>query len=582
MLRPTLRSLATCLALALLAGCATPPAEPPAPEPVAQTPAPEIPERTIPDDSVFPLLLAEFAMRRRAYDVSLQQYLEQAPVLRDPGVSAHTTRLAQYLQKDMAALEAALLWAELEPDNAEANNTAAGLLVRQNRTTEAVPYLVAVERSAGNANFPVLVSNYTGLSLEEQQTLGDELLALSGEFPDSINLLLAQALVLTEDGKPNKARAKLDRILAQEPQQQQALLLEGKILADQGAPQPYARIEDVLQDNPEDTLLRMRYARLLTGSDMEAARTQFEILSAQSPEDADLLFSLALINREIGDQLAASAYLKQVIELGERVPESYYYLGRIAEERERPEEAIEYYGQVRGGAEYMAAVSRVGELLGESGQLERMADFYDEQRDESPNRTVQLYGIESDLLARHGTTQQAMALLDRALEELPDAYSLRYTRAMLFEQEGDLATMETELRAILDRDPANATALNALGYTLANRTDRHEEALELIQRALELEPGEPAILDSMGWVLFRLGRYEESLDYLTRAYQQFPDPEVAAHLGEVLWTTGDTDAALQVWRSAFLKDATHPVLLETLKRLDVDPADIDPRNQPPS
>ena len=125
------------------------------------------------------------------------------------------------------------------------------------------------------------------------------------------------------------------------------------------------------------------------------------------------------------------------------------------------------------------------------------------------------------------------------------------------------------MRAILARDPNNATALNALGYTLADRTDRHEEALRLISRALELDPGEPAIMDSMGWVLYRTGRYEEALDYLTRAYAEFPDPEVAAHLGEVLWVNGDTDAATQVWQGALLKDPNHKILLSTLERLGI-------------
>ena len=131
--------------------------------------------------------------------------------------------------------------------------------------------------------------------------------------------------------------------------------------------------------------------------------------------------------------------------------------------------------------------------------------------------------------------------------------------------------MERDLRSIIASDPDNATALNALGYTLANRTERYTEAFELVSRALALQPDEPAILDSMGWVMYRTGRYEEAVDYLTRAYAAFPDPEVAAHLGEVLWITGDTDAALAVWRGALIKDPDHDILNSTLKRLGVSP-----------
>ncbi|MFT4613086.1 MAG: tetratricopeptide (TPR) repeat protein [Bacteroidia bacterium] len=568
------RLLATALCSALLVGCSTPAPQPQEPldtaPPVVEA-EPEVPERAIPDDSVFPLLLAEFALRRRDYDVTLQQYLEQAPILRDSGISAHTTRLAQYLQNEPAALESALLWAELEPDNADANNIAAGMLARAGRTPEALPYLVQVERLSGDANFPVLANNFTGLSSAERTDMADTIERLGKEFPDSINLSLTQALLFTELGKRGKALEKLDAVFAQEPRQQQALLLEAKILADQGANNPYARVEQALQEDPENSLLRMRYARMLTRSDMSAARTQFEVLSAQSPDDADLLFSLALINREVGDPLAASAYLRQVIASGERVSESYYYLGRIAEESDRPEDAIEFYSKVEGGAEQIAAVSRVGELLAQRGEFERSQLWFAEQRRKTPERREQLYGIESDIVSRFGSPEQAIRLLDEAIAASPDASpSLRYNRAMLFEQQDDLVAMEEQLRGILDRDPANATALNALGYTLANRTNRFEEGLELIQRALELQPGEPAILDSMGWALFRMGRYKEALDYLTRAYAEFPDPEVAAHLGEVLWVTGDKESALKIWRSGALRDPQHKVLRSTLDRLGID------------
>ena len=152
---------------------------------------------------------------------------------------------------------------------------------------------------------------------------------------------------------------------------------------------------------------------------------------------------------------------------------------------------------------------------------------------------------------------------------IPETTSLLYARSMLAEQRDDLVQMEADLRTIIANEPDNSTALNALGYSLANRTERYDEALALISQALALEPDEPAILDSMGWVLYRTGRYEEALDYLTRAYAEFPDPEVAAHLGEVLWVNGDTDAATQVWQGALRKDPNHEILLSTLKRLGV-------------
>ena len=186
-----------------------------------------------------------------------------------------------------------------------------------------------------------------------------------------------------------------------------------------------------------------------------------------------------------------------------------------------------------------------------------------------PARREQLFGIEADILAKAGAPEAPLAVLNAGIESYPDSASLRYARSMLGQQQDNLEMMEADLRAILQRDPNNATALNALGYTLADQTDRYDEAYELISRALELDPEEPAILDSMGWVLFRKGRLEEAIDYLTRAYAAFPDPEVAAHLGEVLWTSGDTDKARKIWQGALLKDPNHAILRDTLQRLGV-------------
>ncbi len=581
-LHNTMFRLPVILSLSLmLAACASAPGDRTAAtqqEPAAQaaeppetvTAEPEPPERAIPADSLYPLLLAEFALRRRAYDVALAQYMEQAPLLRDPAVSAHTTHLTQFLQREQEALEAVRLWVELEPDNVEANKTLATLLVRQGQTSQALSHLALVQRESGNANFAILAHGFDQLAPEEQQRLLSRVEALGQEFPDSSQLLLCQALMHEELGQYRLARARLERLFALEPHQHQALLLEAKILLSEEAEQPFAHIEQVLLDNPDDQRLRLQYARLLTRGDIHKAREQFEILSANAPGDADLLFSLALINQELGDNLTARAYLRQMLDLGKRQDDAHYYLGRIAEQEGEKEAAIKEYQAVQDGREFYSATARAGQLLLEQGQFDAYGAYFDRLREEHVTRGERLFNLESELLIRAGHPSGAMVVLNEALEILPESSSLRYARSMLGEQMDNLALMEADLRAIIAAEPDNATALNALGYTLADRTTRYEEALELITRALALQPDEPAILDSMGWVLFRQGRLEEAVEYLTRAYTRFPDPEVAAHLGEVLWAQGDTEAALNVWQGALLKQPDHKVLRETLQRLGVD------------
>lgn len=572
-----LRSLLYAIAFTFLAACASTPQEVAAPGPDAappeatltdNAPTEEAEERPIPDDSVYPLLLAEFALRQRAYDLALEQYMIQSEILRDPGVSAHTTHLAQYLQRETEALEAAQLWVELEPNNPEANNTLAVMLSREGRTVEALPHLVRIERSRGNANFPMLANGFDKLDTEQQRKLAGSVDDLARELPDHTGVLLTQALMKAQLEQFDQALAILEQLFALDPSMEQALLLESKILLMREDPSPFTRLEQALRDNPENSKLRLQYARLLAPGDMPAARKQFEILSAQSPRDGDLLLSLALLNRELNDNIAARAYLQQMVKLGLKPDQAHYYLGRIAEDEKDIEAALSHYRLIEGGRALLGAGQRGGLLLIEAGDLEGYLDWFEQLRDSHPASGEQLYALQADQLSQLGQPELAMTILDAALKPWPDSTSLRYSRAMLAEKLDRMTLMESDLRHILEREPDNATALNALGYTLADRTDRIEEAYQLISRALELQPTEPAILDSMGWVLYRRGQYSAALDYLTRAYEVFPDPEVAAHLGEVLWVTGNTADAGRIWEQALQKNPEARVLKDTIIRLD--------------
>ncbi|MBN7795316.1 tetratricopeptide repeat protein [Parahaliea mediterranea] len=570
------RLLIAASLLALLGACATTPeprgpdtAERQAIKPEAEPPAP--PERAIPEDALYPLLVAEFALRRQAYDVALEQYMTLAETLRDRGVSAHATHIAQYLQREPEALAAALLWVELEPGNLEANNTLATLLARDGRTPEALDHLAVIARGGKKANFPIVLNRFRQLDRAEQQQLVAGLESLSDEFPGSASLLLTRALAYDELEDNARALDTLAILFEQSPYQYQALLLEAKLLLEQEDEAPFARIESALEAEPDNNKLRLQYARLLTRSDIAAARGQFEILSARAPRDGDLLFSLALINHEAGDDLTAKAYLRQLLDLGQRTDEAHYYLGRIAEKDGQLQEAVESYMAVTepDSPDFFSAKGRIGRILLDGGQPERARALFNDLRRDHPDADERLYALEAELLMSAGRASESMALLNRALSELPESTALRYSRSILGEKQGNLALMESDLRTILENDPNNATALNALGYSLANRTQRYQEAHDLIARALELEPEEPAILDSMGWVLYRLGRYDEALPYLERAYRAFPDPEVAAHLGEVLWVSGNAERAREVWRDALEKAPSHEILVSTIQRYDV-------------
>ena len=565
----------------LLAGCASsgeladgePAAvESPPPAAVAQTetPPPALIERAIPQDSVYPLLLAEFALRRRDFTTALKTYLEQAEILRDPAVSAHTTHLAQFLRREREAFRAVRLWAEIEPDSAEANHTLATLLARQGRTREALPHLALVARSGEAAKFPVLLNRYKTLPPQQQTALDADVQALlEDDLGDNVSLLLTHALMAQEANKPELAMARLAPVFAREPYQRQALILQAQLRRARGEQDPLARIEEALEADASRSGLRLQYARLLAKDDMAAARDQFEILSTQAPHDTDLLFSLAMISHELEDGVAAKAYLRQVIALKRRQDEAYFLLGQIEMGEGDREQAIAHFKQVGDGEDLMRATLNIARLQLDAGNERELARYMDDLRASYPPRREQLYALEANLYSESRRDGQSLALLDRAIGEYPGSDTLRYARSILYERAGDIAAAETDLRSILERDPDNATALNALGYTLANRTERLDEARVLIEKALRLSPSEPAILDSMGWVLFRQGDYAEAIRYLARAYAEFPDPEVAAHLGEALWVIGNRTDAMKVWRGALRKDPQHLVLNETLDRLGI-------------
>ncbi len=578
--------LLIALALAFVGGCSsnpTPevetaadsaaPASPAAPV-EASSEAVASPERAFPDDSLYPLLVAEFALRRRRYDVALENYLEQAERLRDRGISAQTARLAQFMHRDQEAISASELWVELDPDNLEARLTLANLLARHGRSRDALPHMESILRAGGIANFTALVRGFEDLGTAEQAEFIAKIEALQAEYPKNIQLRICQVLMLEEMGQIETAVAQLQTVFEIDPGQPQAVVLDAKLRQDLGQRDGiYRRIVAALEEQPDNDRLRMQYARLLTRTDMSEAERQFKLLLEHSPDDPDLLFSIALIQREIEDLEGARESLERLLATSTRTDEAHYYLGKTAEEQGRWEDALVHYMQVQPGRDFAAATGRLAQLMIASGETAELGTYFDHLRERFPQLGEQLYAVEAEKLSSGNHLAEAMQLLNRALEEFPDSTSLQYSRSMLSEQLGNMLLAEQDLRKILEREPDNATALNALGYILANRTNRYEEAEALIARALSINPDEPAILDSMGWVNYHLGNYEVALDYLQQAYQAFPDPEVAAHLGEVLWVVGDSEAALAVWNQALAKSPDHQILLETIQRLGVNLAD---------
>jgi tetratricopeptide (TPR) repeat protein len=327
-------------------------------------------------------------------------------------------------------------------------------------------------------------------------------------------------------------------------------------------------LQKSIKKYPDDKRLRLTYARMLVEQNrMDDAKVEFSSLVQQFPDDDELRYSLALVCLEAKAWDEAVGYLEDLIGRGSHVDSAHLNLGRVAEERNDPDKALAEYAQVGPGNDYLPAQLRQADILMSHGRTAEASKLLASARDAQPDYAIQLYLIEAETLESNKQGDHAWQVLEQALKQYPDDLNLLYTRAMLAEKRNDLAQMEKDLRAILAREPDNAMALNALGYTLSDRTTRYAEAKALIERAHLLNPEDPAVLDSLGWVNYRLGNLDEAERLLRQALARFPDHEVAAHLGEVLWAKGNQREARKVWGKALEQQPDSPILRSTVRRL---------------
>ena len=568
------RSIRTLPGLLLLAvvGCApvaTPVDQPPAeaaPEEEPRTEPVERVYRPIPEETLYALLVAELSARRGAMDVALENYLAEARSTRDPGVAAQATRIARYMKKPEAALEAALLWAEAEPENPEARYAAAGELARAGRIPESFAQMQALYRMGGSANFTALAAGALEGPEAERRAMRDSLDALGEDVGNDV--LLARAVLAQSLGDNDGALALTGRILAAEPANHQAVLIEAQVYQNRGETEKaFARIEKALAAEPGNSRLRLQYARLLVKSDLGRAAEQYRLLLAESPEDPELRLSLALVYRESRRYPEMRELLEALVAAGRQTNTARYYLGEDEEREGRSEAALEQYFEIEPSPVFPLAISRIATLLLASGGTEGLASGIERLQRRWPEHRTRLVLLHAEMLVEREEYDAAWQVLSKALEAEPEDTSLLYSRSMVAEKRRDVAALERDLREMLRIEPDSALALNALGYSLANLTDRHAEAKELIARALAQKPDDPAILDSMGWVLYRLGQPEDALRYLQDAFARFPDPEVAAHLGEVLWVLGRREEALSAWKKGLEAKADSPLVLEAMRRL---------------
>jgi tetratricopeptide (TPR) repeat protein len=561
----------TALFVIALPGCSTlPEAEPDTPlaVPAAKksTVAEEPPETPIPEDNLLPLLQAEFALRARDYNQAVALLTEQAALLTDPALARRALRLAEFVSDAERAAAMAVRLVELDPEDGAAQAAASGWLSRTGRPVAALEFAGNAYELGQPVNVATTLGNYEQIDDDSKAAIAEALHNLATRWPDDNEIAIASSLLARLEQDWRLAESFLLPVLERSPGDVRAIMLWTQLQLDQSLPNPLQRLEDAVAAFPANQELRLQYARLLgSEGDYTGAREQFALLLEVDPSNPELLSTAALLDFELEFFDAAQLKFEQLIALGERPDEAHYYIGRIEMSRDRYPEAIESFAQVGPSREFRDAKARAASLLADTAFASDIRDFFETQRRAFPSNAEQLFLLEADALG--DWDGEALKAYDRGLTAFPRSFSLLYGRAMVHEADGELTAMETDLRRILEQDPNHAATLNALGYTLTNHTERYKEAADLIERALALSPGDPAILDSLGWVYYKLGQLAQSEALLRQAHQAFPDPEVAAHLGEVLWIQGKEIEARDIWRDGLSRVPQHSIILEALQRL---------------
>jgi tetratricopeptide (TPR) repeat protein len=519
---------------------------------------------------VYQVLLAEVALQRGELELASQAYADLAVRTRDPKILERAVEVAGHARHYDIALNMARLWVEVEPASARALQLLTSALIASGRLDElSVPLIRMLEAGPEELAANLLGLNRMLVRHPDRSAVFRLVDQVGTAFVGVAEAHYAIAMAASSAGEKERARAESRRALELRPDWEMAALLEAQLLArDFSAAEAAGAMQRFLERNPKAREVKLHLARALIGEKRYSeAKEHFDTLLRDYPNNPEIVYPVAILALQQNDNALAETQLKHLLTLD--FPEksvARYYLGQIAEEAKRPADALDYYAQVGSGEQYLPAQLRIAHLLSAEGKLDAARSQLREAQAKTPQERIQLSIAEAQLLRDAKQAQAAFELLDGLLAKQPEQADLLYETALLAEKLGRMDILESYLRKLIALKPDSAQAYNALGYSLADRKLRLPEARALIEQALKLSPDDPFILDSLGWLLYRQGDLAAALTQLERAYQQRSDPEIAAHLGEVLWMIGRKDEARDTWREAQKKDSTSEVLADAVKK----------------
>ena len=569
-----MKRILTCLSVLLCTACATPgdnTGKTPIGELFAVTGGPVKPQPLSPRSQItYHVLAAEVAGGRGEDRIAAEQYLAAAKLSDNVDVARNAVRYALSAGDSDLAVAASTRWAELAPNDENAQEAALRVALQaqdpERSVTAARDLVKRYQRGVGQG-----VREVARIIVRQKppQALAMQVIqAVTHNIDEAAQAAYSRGFVQMEYGDYAAAAASVDEALALQPKWSEAVLLKAGLLIRQGKLlQGIAEAEPMLASGNR-ARERFALARLLIDEKAYAlAKPQLQRALDEDPELAEARYALALMALDDKDTDTARSLLLPLLDSPTQRFGAAYYLGRLSQQDGDTEQAMRYYRMVSGGQHAIDALARRAFLMADQGELEQAQLFLRGIAAANPQLTRRMLMVEGELLLDQGQAEQAVARYSDGLEAFEGDLDLLYSRSLAHEQAGDIDAAMADLRRMMALDPDNASALNALGYILTNHSTRYREALGYIERALELQPDDPAIIDSMGWVQYRLGNYERARNYLQKAFDSQPDPEVAAHLGEVYWKLGQQDRARAIWDAALADAPEHPALRETVQRL---------------
>ena len=558
--------------LLALAACAHAPRQSAAPVPqssaAVETQA-DLPKQELTEQVLFGLLLADVAAQRGKSELSVQTYVDLAHTTRDLRVARYATYLAFESGQLDKAREMSKLWQKLEPGSLRAQQMLTTLLLGNGKLDEARPHLVNLLVTNPDHVGEIFLQIFPLLTrLPVKEASYSLLQDLAQPYPRVAESHWVLAQLAAAASKTDEALAEARLAYDLRPEWDKAAQLLAQLLLGQSPQQGFTVLKKYLAAYPDNKEVRLFYARaLMEQKQYSLARTEFLWLLAIYPDSSELTFAVALLSLEMGEFDRAEKELQQTLTNGEKNQNAvYYYLGQVSEAKKNNEAALQNYLKVEGGEYEYSAQLRTAYLLSKAGKLEEARQKLHQIDAQSDSQRTQLLILEAQMLRDAKQQEAAYQLLSLSLEKSPDLPELLYETAMLADQIGKHETFEQMIRKLIQIKPDYAHGYNALGYSLLDRNERVEEGMKLVEKAYQLVPGDAAIMDSVGWGHYRQGNLAKSEEFLRRAYAANQDPEIAAHLGEVLWVKGDKKEAAQILQEALKLHSDNAPLMAVVKK----------------